>query len=339
MLKLESFWIVEQLLAIYGKDAVQTFQEKEQFGYETFPILRQMEVLGWVGVNKTCLQRESKQLIEALVQVQSQLDVEDLTIDLQTEEEQLWHMMIHSPPQKWRTIWENKGAKRDSYRHVYFYIHHHNNAETYSSGKTGQADDFQNIKEIVEGIFETENYFIPYTKNYYVWVLPEQLIDIENIERLIHGVVNTIMSECLLDVSCYIGESYTLPRAVNERAQEELDMFQNALRFDRKKTVVTYKDIIPILLLAAMPDVQKEALVQRLIRNVLDDKELLLTVRSFLQQNLNVSETAKQLYIHRNSMQYRLEKFQDKTGLDVRQFEDAVKAYMALTALGMLHKN
>jgi DNA-binding PucR family transcriptional regulator len=58
-----------------------------------------------------------------------------------------------------------------------------------------------------------------------------------------------------------------------------------------------------------------------------------------MKENLNVSEAAKKLYIHRNSMQYRLEKFSERTGLDIRKFDDAVNIHLAILALGNLHNN
>lgn len=54
------------------------------------------------------------------------------------------------------------------------------------------------------------------------------------------------------------------------------------------------------------------------------DEETLTTVNKFFENNLNVSETSRQLYIHRNTLVYRLDKLQKMTGLDLRNFEDAI---------------
>lgn len=71
------------------------------------------------------------------------------------------------------------------------------------------------------------------------------------------------------------------------------------------------------------------------------DSETLATINTFFENNLNVSETARQLFVHRNTLVYRLEKLQKSTGLDIRTFEDAmtlkialmVRAYMMFTIL------
>ena len=60
------------------------------------------------------------------------------------------------------------------------------------------------------------------------------------------------------------------------------------------------------------------------------EEETLSTVYKFFENNLNISETARQLYIHRNTLVYRLEKIQKLTGLDVRVFEDALTFKIAM---------
>ena len=60
------------------------------------------------------------------------------------------------------------------------------------------------------------------------------------------------------------------------------------------------------------------------------DEETLTTINKFFENSLNVSETSRQLYIHRNTLVYRLDKLQKSTGLDIRVFEDAITFKIAL---------
>ena len=60
------------------------------------------------------------------------------------------------------------------------------------------------------------------------------------------------------------------------------------------------------------------------------DEETLTTINKFFENNLNVSETSRQLFIHRNTLVYRLDKLQKQTGLDLRVFEDAITFKIAL---------
>lgn len=72
------------------------------------------------------------------------------------------------------------------------------------------------------------------------------------------------------------------------------------------------------------------------------DEEILTTVFKFFENNLNVSETSRQLFIHRNTLVYRMEKLQKAIGLDMRVFDDAVTfkiAMMVVDYVNYLHKN
>jgi carbohydrate diacid regulator len=60
------------------------------------------------------------------------------------------------------------------------------------------------------------------------------------------------------------------------------------------------------------------------------DEETLNTINKFFENNLNVSETSRQLFIHRNTLVYRIEKLERSTGLDIRKFDDALTFKIAL---------
>ena len=60
------------------------------------------------------------------------------------------------------------------------------------------------------------------------------------------------------------------------------------------------------------------------------DDEMLMTVNKFYNNNLNVSETARQMYVHRNTLVYRIERLREATGLDIRTFDDALTLKIAL---------
>jgi carbohydrate diacid regulator len=60
------------------------------------------------------------------------------------------------------------------------------------------------------------------------------------------------------------------------------------------------------------------------------DRETLMTIQCFFENNLNVSETSRKLFVHRNTLVYRLEKIRKLTGLDLREFEHAITFKVAL---------
>jgi hypothetical protein len=79
-------------------------------------------------------------------------------------------------------------------------------------------------------------------------------------------------------------------------------------------------------LLSSIPDSHKSHYMEQVLNrsDVLLEPEILMTLETFFSVDCNVSETAKKLYIHRNTLLYRLDKLKQETGLDVRVFSDAV---------------
>lgn len=71
--------------------------------------------------------------------------------------------------------------------------------------------------------------------------------------------------------------------------------------------------------------------------SVFTDKEMVNTADEFLENSLNVSETSRKLYLHRNTLIYRLDKIEKETGLNIRKFSDAV-TFRIITVLVKLVK-
>ena len=69
------------------------------------------------------------------------------------------------------------------------------------------------------------------------------------------------------------------------------------------------------------------------IPEILDDEESMSTINKFFENNLNISETARQLYVHRNTLVYRLERIEKEIGLDIRKFDDAMTFRIAVMVL------
>lgn len=69
------------------------------------------------------------------------------------------------------------------------------------------------------------------------------------------------------------------------------------------------------------------------IPEILDDEEAMSTINKFFENNLNISETARQLYVHRNTLVYRLERIEKAIGLDIRTFEDAMTFRIAVLVI------
>ena len=103
--------------------------------------------------------------------------------------------------------------------------------------------------------------------------------------------------------------------------------------FDIEKPVMSHDKLGIGRLIYQLPTTLCEIFIQEVFkRGSLDslDRETLMTVQAFFENNLNVSETSRKLFVHRNTLVYRLEKIRKLTGLDLREFDHAVTFKVAL---------
>lgn len=103
--------------------------------------------------------------------------------------------------------------------------------------------------------------------------------------------------------------------------------------FDTEKYVINYENLGIGRLIYQLPTTLCEMFLQEVFKkNPIDalDKETLFTINKFFENNLILSETARKLFVHRNTLVYRLEKIKKLTGLDLREFDDAITFKVAL---------
>lgn len=115
---------------------------------------------------------------------------------------------------------------------------------------------------------------------------------------------------------------------------------ENALRyadvFEIKGDVHSYREFLLVKLIEDIPESRLEQYLSEMTdehcQEIFEDEEMLSTAEEFLQSSLNVSETSRNLYMHRNTLLYRLDKIEKATGLNIRLFSDAV-SFRVLTVL------
>ena len=149
----------------------------------------------------------------------------------------------------------------------------------------------------------------------------------------------SIKEELGIDVKIGVG---TTVREVKDVAQSYLRA-EDAIRYAEEfnaytggSNVYSYREFVLLKMLEEWPENKLAAYLAELTDDdfgaLLADEELLETAEEFLNSNLNVSEAARNLYLHRNTMIYRLDKIQKATGLNIRSFSDAV-SFRVLTLL------
>ena len=156
---------------------------------------------------------------------------------------------------------------------------------------------------------------------------------VEALEAFAKEVYDMITSEynakMLIGISSIVKNLRDLARAYKE-ARISLEVGKV---FDIEKPIMSYENLGIGRLIYQLPSTLCEIFLQEVFKKgSLEslDRETLMTVQSFFENNLNVSETSRKLFVHRNTLVYRLEKIRKLTGLDLREFDHAVTFKVAL---------
>ena len=109
--------------------------------------------------------------------------------------------------------------------------------------------------------------------------------------------------------------------------------------FEERGNVHSYREFILLKMLEDIPESKLDTYFSEFadenFKEIFEDEEMLSTAEEFLRSNLNVSETSRNLYVHRNTLLYRLDKMERATGLNIRSFSDAV-SFRVLTVIQRL---
>ena len=157
--------------------------------------------------------------------------------------------------------------------------------------------------------------------------------DIREIEKVATNISDTLSAEFYakvnIGISSVVDNLKDLARAYKE-AQVALDVGKV---FETEKNIVSYENLGIGRLIYQLPTTLCEMFLQEVFKKgSLEslDRETLMTIQCFFENNLNVSETSRKLFVHRNTLVYRLEKIRKITGLDLREFEHAITFKVAL---------
>ncbi|MBB6453665.1 hypothetical protein HNQ94_002114 [Salirhabdus euzebyi] len=157
----------------------------------------------------------------------------------------------------------------------------------------------------------------------------EEFLSNDQVPVPFEEVIDVLMSDLYIKIRLFVGE-------VNEKlenAQEQYSFLQHISPMvfaETKQNVVYLKDALSQVLIQQVEDKRKQQMVDAILKDTVEDEELLKTIRVFLESNSNVTEAAKRMYMHRNSLQYRIDKFVEQTGIDIKSFEGAVTTYLTL---------
>ena len=190
--------------------------------------------------------------------------------------------------------------------------------------------------DIVQNIFpdKTKDYVISVGEKDVVLVKEmKSLADTKKIEKTARSIADTINSEFYSKVTIGIGTAVDNIKDLARSYKEAQVALEVGKVFDTDKNIVSYENLGIGRLIYQLPTTLCEMFLQEVFKNgSLDslDRETLMTIQCFFENNLNVSETSRKLFVHRNTLVYRLEKIRKLTGLDLREFDHAITFKVAL---------
>ena len=166
--------------------------------------------------------------------------------------------------------------------------------------------------------------------------------DAKEFIRIAKTIEETINSELLIKTVIGIG---TVAESLKDLAvsyKEAESALEVGKVFDTEKSIISYENLGIGRLIYQLPTTLCEMFLSEVFKkNSIDalDQETLFTIQKFFENNLNVSETSRKLFVHRNTLVYRLEKIKKITGLDLREFDHAIVFKVALMVKKYLSNN
>ena len=167
-------------------------------------------------------------------------------------------------------------------------------------------------------------------------------IESKDLEKLARSIVDTLSSEFYTKAVVGIGTSVIGVQDLARSFKEAQIALEVGKVFDSDESIVRYDNLGIARLIYQLPTTLCETFLKEVFKTgSIDslDHETLFTIHRFFENNLNVSETSRKLFVHRNTLVYRLEKIKKLTGLDLREFDDAIIFKIALMVKKYLISN
>ena len=192
------------------------------------------------------------------------------------------------------------------------------------------------VADVIQGLYpDKQNDFVISVNETDVALikqLPEGT-DGRELQKIAKQIASAIAQELDVKVVIGIGTIVNHVRDLARAYKEAGTAIEIGKIFENERTIINYENLGIGRLIYQLPTILCQMYLQEVFKkNPIDalDQETLLTINKFFENNLNVSETARKLFVHRNTLVYRLEKIKKLTGLDLREFDDAITFKVAL---------
>ena len=210
--------------------------------------------------------------------------------------------------------------------------------------QTEKVSDFS-VLELIEGMFPNKqsDFIVSIDENNVALVKElEGDSSLSELQTIAKGICNNINTEVMAKAVIGIGTVINNVKEIARSYKEARVALEVGKVFDDEKSILSYEDLGIGRLIYQLPTTLCELFLTEVFKKgSIDDldQEIIFTIQKFFENNLNVSETSRQLYVHRNSLVYRLDKIQKITGLDLRIFDQAIIFKVAMMVNKYLRSN
>lgn len=190
--------------------------------------------------------------------------------------------------------------------------------------------------DVVQGLFpDKQKDFVLHISESDIVVVKEVKAgsEMRDLHKMALSIAEALSSELLLKTTIGIGAISSQMKDIAKSFKEAQVAIEVGSVFDTEKTIVSFENLGIGRLIYQLPTTLCEMFLTEVFKKgSIDalDQETLFTIQKFFENNLNVSETSRKLFVHRNTLVYRLEKIKKLTGLDLREFDHAIVFKVAL---------
>ncbi|WP_018924763.1 PucR family transcriptional regulator [Salsuginibacillus kocurii] len=266
---------------VFDPNAVEDWQRYEWFENERKELF---------GIEKTTLNAREKKLLLTFLQAVAPSNL------FQTDYEKSWYNRCFAV--------ENAPLSVAHYRFFHFSLTH-------------AAEEQRELHQTLRSLFPNSGAVVWKNRTTGSIIAEDkeaEEIDKDGLELFSHA----LRTDFLTDVYLLAGPLHNANQSAAEAFQEEHHLFEKARQLQPKTSLFTYQDAHLHALLSQVPSREREAFVEAFLNDA--DRELQLTVKTYLNCHMNRTLAAKELHVHRNTLQYRLDKFSEQTGLNLHSF-------------------
>jgi len=192
------------------------------------------------------------------------------------------------------------------------------------------------LVEVVQSLFPEKNRDFIFSLDERNTILAKEVkpdMTEAELEKLAQTVLDTVNAEAYAQITIGIGSVAPTIKDLAKSYKDARVALEVGKVFDTDRPIINYENLGIGRLIYQLPTTLCELFLSEVFKKEsIDalDSETLFTIQKFFENDLNVSETSRQLYVHRNTLVYRLDKVQKLTGLDLRIFDHAIVFKIAM---------